>query len=1121
MFAYCTNLESVSFNGKLEEIDRDMFISCPNLKSISLPNTIKTIDISFVNSGHNTLEEINVKDGGIYYSSLDGVLYNGDKTILYKYPIGKKDTTFVIPKTVKEINNSAIFGAKYIENIIIQPDSVEKLGSTCFGGCKNLKIVTIPKCVKEISESLKYNVPYHILNGSNLNTVIKCEKGSYAEKYAMRRDYNYEYIDGNIERVGDVVANLDTGKIGKNEKIALSCNTEGAAIYFIIDDTRDTNIPTNKNTMYTEPIEITKDSTIYAIAVKDGMADSKLYQFSYVISDNYTTVKTNEVISSDITETSAIITGTLNSNEKIREKGFIYYPAKNAELEKKIIVNGENFSAKITGLSADTEYKVYAYANTNPRSIIGNIVSFKTPEIHTDKPTSITLNRNYMSINVNNSSSLITTVLPETAKNRNVLWNSENENIATVDENGKVTAIAEGTTKIWAKTEVENLSAYCNIKVNNTQVNGEFDFSELNMAAYASTTLNEGNGFTFPTTADKGLDGSGNVQMALAYLASWKGAVLENRDKYPTSSNQVKYNEIPEDYHIQEAVLVPQRQEYLYNDEIKTAIMKYGAMYSSFRCNNYYFNNNYKNYYLPPSVDCSDGHAIAIVGWDDNYPKENFRVTPEGNGAFICKNSWGADIGENGYFYISYYDKHIGKSTNAVFNNIETKTNYNKIYQYDPFGYSATLGFYKSAYMSNVFEAEKDELLTAVSFYTFEKNIDYEIYVINDYVDKNSFNNLQSPLKVGTIENSGYHTISFEQIPISSGKKFAVVVKLTNSLGYVNIAIEVPYACWKNARANSGESFYSSNGLIWNDVINKSENTNICLKAFTVDSSNPNVLLAGVDNENKNYENNKTYSLEEAKSLFEINPAFIEYIENKENISLATEENDGFSLGEIPPSVEIINNGYNISKGTILPSRYDLRNENGVTAVKDQGAYGTCWTFATYASLESCILRKSNSMSGDFNSSTDIIGEISGSSNIPVKTIKFLDSEIKLKIGENKQLDVEILPLNTTNQNLIWSSNNENIVKVNSSGNIFAFKDGKTTITATTEDGFVKAICNITVENKLADGSGLYGDASLNWNIEVNDASLVLQKVLNNSFIYFLLKKKVYCCFYKCGKVIT
>ena len=160
-------------------------------------------------------------------------------------------------------------------------------------------------------------------------------------------------------------------------------------------------------------------------------------------------------------------------------------------------------------------------------------------------------------------------------------------------------------------------------------------------------------------------------------------------------------------------------------------------------------------------------------------------------------------------------------------------------------------------------------------------------------------------------------------------------------------------------------------------------------------------------------------------------------------------------------------------------------------------------------------------MSGDFNSSTDIIGEISGSSNIPVKTIKFLDSEIKLKIGENKQLDVEILPLNTTNQNLIWSSNNENIVKVNSSGNIFAFKDGKTTITATTEDGFVKAICNITVENKLADGSGLYGDASLNWNIEVNDASLVLQKVLNNSFIYFLLKKKVYCCFYKCGKVIT
>ena len=50
-------------------------------------------------------------------------------------------------------------------------------------------------------------------------------------------------------------------------------------------------------------------------------------------------------------------------------------------------------------------------------------------------------------------------------------------------------------------------------------------------------------------------------------------------------------------------------------------------------------------------------HEVAIVGWDDNYSRTNFRnYASIGDGAWIVKNSWGSNWADNGYFYVSYYD---------------------------------------------------------------------------------------------------------------------------------------------------------------------------------------------------------------------------------------------------------------------------------------------------------------------------------------------------------------------------------------------------------------------------------------------------------------------------------
>lgn len=68
-------------------------------------------------------------------------------------------------------------------------------------------------------------------------------------------------------------------------------------------------------------------------------------------------------------------------------------------------------------------------------------------------------------MNVGETSNLVATVKPENAQNKNVKWTSSNENIATVNEEGIITAVAEGEAKITVTTLDGNYTAECNVTV--------------------------------------------------------------------------------------------------------------------------------------------------------------------------------------------------------------------------------------------------------------------------------------------------------------------------------------------------------------------------------------------------------------------------------------------------------------------------------------------------------------------------------------------------------------------------------------------------------------------------------------------------------------------------------
>ena len=180
----------------------------------------------------------------------------------------------------------------------------------------------------------------------------------------------------------------------------------------------------------------------------------------------------------------------------------------------------------------------------------------------------------------------------------------------------------------------------------------------------------------------------GEYSMALAYLTAWKGPVLEKDDPY---GDRITDNNLQSVVHVQEAQIIASKNL----EKIKEMVYKYGGVQSSLYTSMTNANGTSKYYNKEKAAYCYIGeekpnHDIVIIGWDDNYPKENFSADIESNGAFICQSSWGESFGENGIFYVSYMDANIGIH-NIVYTGVETTENYDRIYQSDLCGWQGIL----------------------------------------------------------------------------------------------------------------------------------------------------------------------------------------------------------------------------------------------------------------------------------------------------------------------------------------------------------------------------------------------------------------------------------------------
>lgn len=347
------------------------------------------------------------------------------------------------------------------------------------------------------------------------------------------------------------------------------------------------------------------------------------------------------------------------------------------------------------------------------------------------------------------------------------------------------------------------------------------DYSEAHHAWFVGRSLAEdendlayGDGYAIDDPYNRG----GNWRISAASLARWTGVATESEFPFYGGSLESMGNYDESDrYNNSGGVILESAVELSDAEDIKQWIIDHGSVTAAF----YYDNSCYNS---PTAAYCtattdSINHQIVIVGWDDDFSASDFKSTcvPSGNGAWLCKNSWTTYWGDEGYFWISYYDSSISLFAGY---SVQESGDYYKNYNYNGAEWYTGYQLSNALQVSNVFTASGYESLSAIAVQTCGATTEIEIDIY-----KNIASGYTSPIQ-GTaaysastvLEGTGYHTVYLDSaVSLEPGEIFSVVVRYYNPDGYTVIPVEGGDVEGLSFSSRDGESYInlSKTGNQW------------------------------------------------------------------------------------------------------------------------------------------------------------------------------------------------------------------------------------------------------------------------------------------------------------------
>ena len=367
----------------------------------------------------------------------------------------------------------------------------------------------------------------------------------------------------------------------------------------------------------------------------------------------------------------------------------------------------------------------------------------------------------------------------------------------------------------------------------------------------------------------------GNMDIASAYLSRANGPVNESDDPYIEDSTESNSSAVAVRY-IEKIVKLPVRSSTSDNDYLKTALTEHGPLYVDihiYGMDNATADNNYSVY--NSDENASSDHAVLLVGWDNNY-------TAQGQtGAFIVKNSWGTDWGEDGYFYVPYADTTFAFGEVAYFNDIpDTEaTSFNIVHDTAPngavtgIGYTATdednNSFNIPIYGLSIYNIEENQTLKSVGIHNLGEDTNISITFFKSISfdeDGGVVTSMPTDTETFTHIAKGWNTLQL-QTPIelnNSIGQFAVQVYINENnenSSYLPLDgnytfnegtdHEIPYS---RLNTQPNQSFEGANGTDWNDldISSNSVAIKVFAKAISTTENNHSVELLNLIGEDAN-----------------------------------------------------------------------------------------------------------------------------------------------------------------------------------------------------------------------------------------------------------------------------
>ncbi len=427
-----------------------------------------------------------------------------------------------------------------------------------------------------------------------------------------------------------------------------------------------------------------------------------------------------------------------------------------------------------------------------------------------------------------------------------------NEKLPAVRDQGKFLTC-------WAFAAIGAMEADY-MKQNLTIAGAEPDFSELHLAWFAfkdASSDNFGKG-----NKESILMSCGMVDTAESFLAKFPNTVNESVMQYSVAGTDSRdadskiesflggkrAEDLPSSRVLFHDTLKFGNNNYLGDENIKfvkQAIIDHGAVFCIFyNHDDVYYNESHDAFYTNNNL-LDKLHAVLLVGWDDDYPLENFNpIKPSQNGAWLVRNSEGVNKNDNGYFWMSYEQATVNQSgirdITAFIVSEDTREDDTLITNYhDENGKTKHIS---TTWSSNIFKSSRNESLVRIGFHTTDNNTRYKIFVNNfGKIRPTDPGHAENAILTGEIPNAGYHTLDLpETVNLYSGDYYAVIIQSTLSSDYeFPTGVEASISNYVRASVNQGESFFAVGDpvpSVWYDGTEINGGPyNATIKAFTLE----------------------------------------------------------------------------------------------------------------------------------------------------------------------------------------------------------------------------------------------------------------------------------------------